>query len=101
MKKLALLLCLGLAACSTNIQPAEISARAKQIQDYTRLACKFVPTVATIASILTSGASAAASVIATDICNAVTTAPLADGGKRDAYYNAGGKNIKIEGRFVR
>lgn len=97
MKKLVLLLSLSVAACSTIPDPSKITEQAKQIQGYTQLACKFVPTIATIAAIVSSGATAPLSVIAQDICTAVTTAPLADGGKRIAYY----KGVEIKGKFVR
>lgn len=66
-----------LAGCAGGA--GKISDRAKEIQDYTRIACSFVPTLATIAAILSSGTSAPVATIVADICAAVTTAPLADG----------------------
>lgn len=104
MKKLVLLICLGLAGCaSTPGGPAgvptttQISATAKTIQGYTKLACSFIPTVATIAAILSSGASAPVATIASDICAAVTTAPLADGGPRQAKVYG----VVVKGKFVK
>lgn len=102
MKKLFALslLAIALAGCGTTggtPSSTSITDRAKQIQQYTKIACSFVPTVATVASILSSGASGPAASIATDICNAVTTAPLADGGARVAYVNG----VRIRGSFVR
>lgn len=84
-----LILGVALAGCAGGTTPStsDISDRAKQIQQYAKTLCSFVPTLATVAAILSSGASAPAATIATDICNAVTTAPLADGGGRHAYYN--------------
>lgn len=100
MKKIALLLCLGLAGCGTTgglPSTADISARAKQIQEYTRLACSFVPTIATIASIIGKGGSQLT--IAQDICAAVTTMPLAEGPGRPRRPRV--NNVPIHGRFVR
>lgn len=91
-----------LASCAT-VPPgstADVGARARQIQEYTRLACKFVPTIATIANILSTGASAPLTVIAQDICLAVTTAPLADGGARAAKVVYNGRVIQIKGKYV-
>lgn len=96
MKKLLLIGCLGLAGCA-GTSPSDISVRAKQIQDYTKLACSFVPTAATIAAILSSGTTAAFTTIASDICAAVTTAPLADGGPRAAKAYG----VVIKGSFVK
>lgn len=108
MKKFVLLLCLGLGACSsvpggTAGVPTttQISDTAKTIQTYTKLACSFIPTVATIASILSSGASAGAAAIASDICAAVTTAPLADGGPRTPKLTYNNRTTVIKGAFVK
>lgn len=98
MKYLAIALTLFLAACATPVDTATITARAKQIQDYTRLACSFVPTIGTIANILSSGTAGPAIAIANDICTAVTTAPLADGPRRGPPHVRG---VIIKGRFVR
>lgn len=99
MKKLVLLLALALGGCATGLPSTEdISARAKQIQSYTKLACSFVPTVATIAAIVSKGGSAGITEIASDICTAVTTAPLADGpGDRIPRV----KGVVVKGKFVR
>lgn len=99
MKKLLLIGCLALAGCGTtgSISTTDISDRAKQIQDYTKTFCKFVPTIGTIAAILSKGASASIIGVATDICTAVTTAPLADGGPRVPRVNG----VAIKGKWVR
>jgi len=86
----------ALAGCAGMPSTSDISARAKEIQGYTKLACSFVPTIATIVSIINAGAGAALT-IANDICAAVTTAPLADGGPRQAKVNG----VVIRGKFVR
>lgn len=97
---LASLCLLTLAACATTggvPSSGDISDRVKQIQSLTATFCKFVPTVGTIANILSGGAASSVTAIATDICNAVTTAPLADGGRRAAYVNG----VRVRGSFVR
>lgn len=91
---------LGLSGCATGAgvpSTGQITEGAKQIQQYTRLFCSFVPTAATIAAILTSGTSAPFATIAKDICDAVTNVPLADGPRRQpkAY------GVVIKGSFVR
>lgn len=92
-------LALGLGGCATGgvPSPGQITEGAKQIQQYTRLFCSFVPTVATVAAILSSGTSAPFSIIAQDICAAVTSVPLADGPRRQprAY------GVAIKGSFVK
>lgn len=96
MKRILLIGCLVLAGCATVPNSADISTKAKEIQGYTKLACSFVPTIQTIVSIINAGAGAAIS-IANDICAAVTTAPLADGGPRQAKVNG----VVVRGRFVK
>lgn len=88
-------LALGLAGCAGG--PGQISESAKQIQAYTKLFCSFVPTLGTVAAILSSGTSAPFTVIAKDICDAVTNVPLADGPRRQpkAY------GVVIKGSFVK
>lgn len=97
MKYLAVVAMLAISGCA-GVTPSDLTARAKQIQDYTRLACSFVPTISTIAAILSSGTSAAFTTIAADICAAVTTAPLADGPRRGPPKAYG---VVIKGQFVK
>lgn len=98
MKRLLILGTLALAGCAgTPTSTADITTRAKEIQGYTKLACSFVPTIGTIANIFAAGVATPAVAIASDICAAVTTAPLADGGPRQAKVNG----VVIKGRFVR
>lgn len=99
MRKLLLVGTLAVAGCSTVPSTGTITERAKEIQGYTKLACSFVPTIGTIAAILSSGASVPITTIANDICTAVTTAPLADGGPRQAKVMYNNKVVVIKGRF--
>lgn len=81
----ALVLTVPLAAC---VSTQEIDQSIAEVQAYTRTICKFVPTITTVAKIIASGTVVdTTSGIANGICNALTTAPLADGpGPRGAYY---------------
>lgn len=99
MKKLLLIGTLFLAGCGTTQQ--QVSDKAKEIQGYVRMFCSFVPTLGTIANILSTGTAAPAVMIAQDICVAVTTAPLADGPGRVPKVTYNGKSTVIKGSFVR
>lgn len=115
MKKLLILGTLSLAGCA-NLPPATdggtgllsplVSSgvisqatrdKARQVQATTKSLCQFIPTIGTIASIFSAGIGAGVGVVATSICDAVTTAPLADGGPRQAKVYG----VVVQGRFVR
>lgn len=100
MKRIVFGLALLVSGCASVPSPGDISAKAKEIQGYTRLACSFVPTIATIASILSSGAGSLTT-IAQDICAAVTTAPLADGPNPQLRNVAQVNGVAVAGRFVK
>lgn len=102
MKKLLLLTALMLGGCGTTgtVSPENLTQTAKQIQTYTRTICAFVPTIATIATIISQGAIPVTQ-IAQDICAAVTTAPLADGPNPQQRSVAQVSGVVISGRFVR
>lgn len=93
---LSLVCCTALAACTTT---GQVEDKIKEVQNYTRLACSFLPTVETVAKILAGGTVIdTASAVGNAICNAVTTAPLADGpGDRVPRVNG----VVIKGRFVK
>ncbi len=95
MRKILLLGTLALAGCASIPSQGGI----KDIQSAAASICKFVPTAQTVANILLSSNMAVASTlaVATAICSAVTTAPLADGGPRQAKVNG----VVIRGRFVK
>lgn len=98
MKRILIIaaLCATLGACVTA---SELDAKISQVQTYTKLACSFIPTVATVAKIFATGGTVdSATSVANAICNAVTTAPLADGpGDRIPRVNG----VVIKGNFVR
>ena len=93
---------LALAGCGTTTG-VEVDAKIKQVQEKTRFACSFVPTVETVAKIIatfTGGASAvdAVGAAARGICAAVTTAPLAEGpGRHVPTFNG----VVIKGHRAR
>lgn len=89
-------LAVTLGGCATLGDGSEITTRARQIQQITTTLCRFVPTIQTIATIINKGAGDAIG-IANDICAAVTTAPLSDGGTRRAYV----QGVRVRGNFVR
>lgn len=103
MKKLSLFLLLAVAGCTaqdtaTSISTASQSVNGKiaGVQSYAAKVCRYVPTAATVLSIFNSGMGSDVAVVANAICNAVTTAPLADGGPRASYVNG----IRIRGHRV-
>lgn len=94
-------LCLGLGGCVSSVGqllPNDITSRAKEIQTYTKAICAFVPTISTVAALITQGTSLTVTGIASDICTAVTTAPLADG-PGDRKPRVG--KVLIKGKFVK
>ena len=94
MKRVVLVGALLLAGCATG---GDVIAQAKQIQNNIRLACSFVPTLASIAALISSN-TATASGIVNSVCSAVSTAPLADGpGERVWIVNG----VRVKGSFVR
>ena len=71
MRKLAvILLALQLAACTTT-QVQQIETFIGQVQSATAAACKFIPTVSTIISLVNTGIGQVVGVIAAAVCNAV------------------------------
>lgn len=115
MKKLLLLGMLALAGCaggnalppsgpgilsplvSSGVITEETRAKAQRVQATTKALCQFIPTIGSIAAIFSAGIGEGVGIVASGICNAVTTAPLADGGTRRAYMNG----VEIKGKFVK
>ncbi len=115
MRKILLLGTLALAGCVNGNQPipagpgllsplvdsdvisAATRAKAQQVQAMTKGLCQFIPTIGTVASIFSAGIGEGVATVASGICSAVTTAPLADGGPRQAKVNG----VVIRGRFVK
>lgn len=62
----------------------------------TKLACDFVPTAATIANIVSSGASIPISTVVTGICTAVKSKSVRVDGARPMF-----RGVPIEGHFER
>ena len=101
MKKIVVLASLTLAGCATTPTAGNISETAQQIQSYTRLACSFVPTIATIAALLSKGGSSSVATIAQDICSAVTQPVTFGIMSRGAPVVPMVNGVKIKGSFVK
>lgn len=97
---------LALAGCksandiATDIRAttATVSEKVKEVQAYAVRACGYLPYAAAIVGIFNSGFSQSVSTVGSAICDAVTTAPLADGpGDRKPRVNG----VAIKGQFVK
>jgi len=93
-----------LGGCTTNgTQPAG-GITIQDVQNAAVAACSFLPTAASIASLLTANpAVATASQVAALICEAVTAKPPASAklrGPNAITVVVNGKTVKIEGEFV-
>jgi hypothetical protein len=90
---------LALGGCATgSVTATTVAATVAQVQQATILACNFLPTAATVASILSGGNPlvSTASAIAQAICTAVTTKAARQGGPAPSVGN-----VVIHGRFVK
>jgi hypothetical protein len=80
---------IGLAGCSTtatnggSVTAPDVLAIITQVQSYTKVACGFVPTAATIINIIGSAVPgvAVATSIAEAVCTAIAPPPMAAGKK--------------------
>lgn len=93
---LAVLCAVALSGCATTGGGGSVTDIAKQIQDGVRQACSFAPTINSILAILNKGGGSVVGVV-NEICNAVTSAPLADGGRRKVVV----RGVPVAGRRVR
>lgn len=102
-------LCVGLAGCQTagSTTPGAVDPIA-QVQAAAQTACRFLPTAATVASIIAAAnpALSTAGAVAQAICSAVTavapsSAPraLAASATGDRTYGAVG-SVLVQGRFI-
>jgi hypothetical protein len=82
-----------MGSCTST--PTDVASVVAQVQQAAIVACGFLPTAATVAAILSGGASTAVTDIAQLICTAVTT----KGVRRGAAPTVNG--VVIHGRFVR
>ena len=72
--------------------------KAVAVQQQASAICGYIPTLATVAAIFSAGVGGTIGAIASGLCGVVTTAPLAEGGSRAAYYRApNGKTIRLRG----
>jgi hypothetical protein len=108
IKSIAILaLALALGGCATMPSPIpaiptapvvssdQILTKAKEIQAQVARACAFVPTLASITSIISKSAGSYLG-IANEICMAITSVPLADGGKRKVVV----RGVPVAGKRI-
>lgn len=88
-------LALALAGCATTGGGGNLTEKAKEIQNAVRIGCSFVPTIQTVVSIINAAAGSTLG-IANEICMAITSVPLADGGKRKVIV----RGVPVAGRRV-
>lgn len=106
MKKFLLIGALTLGGCATTGGTVDINATIAAVQSATVAACKFLPTVSTVASLLTTGNAIVQTVdvLAAAICQAV--APAAVSANLRAKLRAPGptpivvNGVIIHGKFV-
>ncbi len=79
---------IGLAGCTTM----QITTAIGQIQAYTAVACKFIPTVATILAFLNAGIGSAVGTIGGAICASVPP-PASAQFRALPHYGAGGPPV--------
>lgn len=113
-KFISIVLLLTLAGCATNnplpagrgvlsplvdsgVITEETRTKARQVQVATKDYCGYIPTIGTLVSLFSAGVGGGVAAVASVVCDAITTAPLADGGGRLAYVNG----VRIKGKFVR
>ena len=90
---------LALSGCATGgVTPATVTTTITAVQQAAVLACGFLPTAATVASILSGGNPlvSTASAIAQAICTAVTAKAFRRGGPAPMVGN-----VVVHGRFVK
>ena len=93
MRISVVVLALALTGCATT---GGGRVDLKAIQAQVRAACSFVPTIQTIAAIINASAGSAFTVVA-EICGAVTSIPLADGGTRKVMV----RGVIVKGKRVK
>ena len=100
MRKLLLTVILGasLSGCATVPGGGSISDTVRQVQEYTRAACSFVPTVQVIIAIINARAGAAFDIV-NQICAALNSPKGLVASKPTLLVN--GKVIVIKGKYVR
>jgi len=113
MKKLLLFGTLALAGCATvppgasgpgllaplvdtGVITQASRDKAVQIQAAAKGYCQYVPTLGTALSLASASIGSTVALVGKAVCDAVTTAPLADGGTRRVAVNG----VIIKGKFV-
>ena len=109
-RKLAIVLALGLGltACQPG-QPVspDITALYQEVVAYTKQACQFEPTVATVISLLNVGVGAVADVVGKAVCAAVGTIPTNPAPAQFTtdqpygHFVVNGKSVDVVGHWVK
>ena len=101
MKRIVVIAAFGLAAC-TPTQTTDVAKVVDAVQKAAAVTCKFVPTAATIANIISAGSATVPAQIADTICAAVTTSSIAQAALSTApVVVVNGKTVTVEGHFVK
>jgi starvation-inducible outer membrane lipoprotein len=96
MKWLVVTMSLLLGGCATMPQgDLQVSEKTRQVIAGIQKACAFAPTVASIASLVSKSSAPVFSLIA-EVCLAVTSVPLAEGGSRRVIV----RGVEIRGRKI-
>ena len=89
-----------LGACSSTANSTLVNI-IDNVQTAAVIACKFEPTAATIAAILTANSSATAAQVAALICGAVNgTTPTPTRGAGPMFVTVNGQTVPVKGNFV-
>lgn len=98
---------IALAGCATTSTPTSTADIITAVQNDAVLACKFLPTAATVAEIVSSAvpgaanATTMASQLAAQICAAVTAAVPTSGARRRSAIAPMVNGVVIHGRWVK
>jgi hypothetical protein len=85
-------------ATSISTGSQTFNEKVASVKSYATKVCQYVPTAASVIAIFNSGFGTDVAAVANAICQAVTTAPLADGpGDHKPRVNG----VVVHGRFVK
>lgn len=90
----------SLAGCSSQSNQ-QIITLVNDVQLATQTACKFVPTAATIADIISAGSAAVPSQIAQVICQAIDGNPVKSASAELPLVTVNGRQIEVTGYFTK
>ena len=102
MRRIVILATLGLVGCNqATTTGATIIKVVDDVQAVAIASCKFVPTATTIANIISAGSTAVPSAIANQVCNAISSMPVAAlSSQTPPAVIVNGKAITVEGHHI-